>query len=515
MGRWACVDLPALPLQLLLAREPGWADHPACVVEEDGPQARVLWVNERARAAGILPGLRYAAALALSRDLRAGVVDAAEIGRGVARIAARLADFTPDVEASATEPGVFWLGGDGLAGVFPSASAWGRAIHDALTALGFLARIAVGFTRYGTYAVARGTADVVVFRDPASESAAARRVPLARLGVDPDLRDDLDKLGVSTLGEFLELPEGGVHERFGDETARLHRLASGRAWAPLQARAEHERCFSRLEVGYADADLERLLRYVSEVLVQLLARLAARHDVARAVRIAFRLDTGAAHEETVQPAQPTRDAAQLLELVRLRLEYGRLPGKVEEIELELLDVPEDLAQLDLLPENPSRPADAAERALARVRAEFGPASVVRAQLREGHLPEGSYLWQAWDTADTAAPARDDTPTAPASTLFRHDETASRGPDPRLVRRVFDKPVPLPPRPHHLRDDGWLIRDAQDGAVVKLTGPFVVSGGWWNRPVHREYHFAQTAGGDLLWVFYDPERRRWFLHGDVE
>ena len=52
-------------------------------------------------------------------------------------------------------------------------------------------------------------------------------------------------------------------------------------------------------------------------------------------------------------------------------------------------------------------------------------------------------------------------------------------------------------------------------VIRFQGPYVVSGGWWNRPIHREYHYAETQKGDLLWVFYDKPRRRWFLHGRVE
>jgi len=48
----------------------------------------------------------------------------------------------------------------------------------------------------------------------------------------------------------------------------------------------------------------------------------------------------------------------------------------------------------------------------------------------------------------------------------------------------------------------------------MIGPYVVSGGWWARPVHREYHFAETLRGDLLWVYYDRQRRRWFLQGEV-
>ena len=66
MVRLACVDLPAFPLQLLLRRHPEWASYPAAVVAEDKPQGLILWVNERARQQGVLPGLRYAAALSLA-----------------------------------------------------------------------------------------------------------------------------------------------------------------------------------------------------------------------------------------------------------------------------------------------------------------------------------------------------------------------------------------------------------------------------------------------------------------
>ena len=44
-NRVACIDLPALPLQLLLRRRPDWRRLPAAVVAEDNPQAPLLWVN--------------------------------------------------------------------------------------------------------------------------------------------------------------------------------------------------------------------------------------------------------------------------------------------------------------------------------------------------------------------------------------------------------------------------------------------------------------------------------------
>ncbi|HEX2228473.1 MAG TPA: DNA polymerase Y family protein, partial [Candidatus Binatia bacterium] len=103
LGRLACVDLPAFPLQLLLKRHPDWVDQPAAVVAEDKPQGLILWVNERARQSGVLPGLRYAAALSLAAGLRAGEVAAKEIAESVSELTRRLMRFSPEVEPAAGE----------------------------------------------------------------------------------------------------------------------------------------------------------------------------------------------------------------------------------------------------------------------------------------------------------------------------------------------------------------------------------------------------------------------------
>ena len=55
-----------------------------------------------------------------------------------------------------------------------------------------------------------------------------------RLGLEPAARDSLDRLGIRTLGEFLDLPAEGHRKRFGPEVLRLHRLATGELRVPLQ-----------------------------------------------------------------------------------------------------------------------------------------------------------------------------------------------------------------------------------------------------------------------------------------
>ncbi|UCH85711.1 MAG: DNA polymerase Y family protein, partial [Candidatus Latescibacterota bacterium] len=233
MDRIACINLDEFPLQLLLRRRPEWAIHPTAVVDRDTAQGVILWVNEWARERRILPGMRYAAALSLSSELRAGVVSETEIEENVSALAEKLRFFTSDVEPSKQEPGVFWLGATGLSLLYPSLKKWGELIYQELTETAFRASVVVGFSRFGTYAVAK-CGDTVVFEDPAREKKEASKVPIERLGFDPRLRDRLYKLGITTLGGFLALPASGVLKRFGSDVVHLHQLARGELWAPLE-----------------------------------------------------------------------------------------------------------------------------------------------------------------------------------------------------------------------------------------------------------------------------------------
>src|ERR1044071_3336072 len=104
--RRACFNFPAFPLQLLLKRHPQWSAHPAAVVAEDKPQGLILWVNEKARQSGVLPGFRYAAAFSLTPSLRAGEVPPIEIEKAITDLTRLFMRFSPEVEPSSQEAGV-------------------------------------------------------------------------------------------------------------------------------------------------------------------------------------------------------------------------------------------------------------------------------------------------------------------------------------------------------------------------------------------------------------------------
>ncbi len=498
MDRMACVELPAFPLQLLLKQHPDWADRPVAVVDRDKPQGVILWVNEQARAARIRTGTRYSAGLSLARTLHAGEVSATAIEAGLAALVDRLRRFSPEVEPCPEEPGVFWLNASGLSHLYASPRQWANEINTALQASGFRASIAVGFSRFGTYAIAKTVAAgaaVAVVRDQTRERVLAGQVPLEQLGIDPSLRDSLQKIGVRNVRAFLRLPAAGIRRRFGQEAQRLHQLAAGDLWVPLQPLRIKDPLAQRLDLDDPETDVPRLLFSIKRLLNRLLVMIAARHEMLAELTLHLRLDRAGRQQEQIRPAAPTVDITQLMNLIRLRLEaMVALKAGVTEIRVTASAVRTKTSQQGLFVERPRRDLGTANRALARIRAEFGDEVVVEARLAEAHLPEARFTWQPVDSIARPEPG----------------EVACRP----MVRRIHAHPIPLPPRPRH-EPDGWLVRGGVTGHVRELTGPYLVSGGWWRSSVHREYYFAQMRDGDVLWIYYDRPRRRWYWQGQVE
>lgn len=497
MDRMACVELPAFPLQLLLKRHPDWAGRPVAVVDRDKPQGLVLWANDLARAARIRAGMRYSTGLSLARALHAGEVPPADVEQGVSAVLARLRRFSPGVEPCRDEPGVFWLDASGLSHLHASLRRWADEIAAALRACGFRAAVVVGFTRFGAYAIARtltATEPVAVVRDPVRERALAGQTPLDRLGIDPALRDAMRKLGVRTVRAFLQLPSAGVRRRFGPEAQRLQQLAAGDLQAPLQPLRVTDPLVAHHCFDAAETDAQRLLFAVKRLLDRLLRAVAARREALAGLTLHLRLDGRGLRTEQIRPAAPTLDAGQLLNLVRLRLAALALRAGVTELRVTGRAVRTTAAQQGLFAEGPRRDLAAANRALARIRAEFGDGAVLRAQRTAGHLPEAQFTWEPLVRMTRPAPR----------------EIACRP----LVRRIHVQPLPLPPRPRH-EPDGWLLRGGGSGPVRDLAGPYLVSGGWWRAAVHREYYFARMRDDDVLWIYYDRPRRRWRWQGQVQ
>jgi hypothetical protein len=240
-----------------------------------------------------------------------------------------------------------------------------------------------------------------------------------------------------------------------------------------------------MELDENESDARSLLSRVSQLLAPLLKAAAGRCQAASALRLEFRQEDGARRRFRIQAAEPTLAEPTLLELAGLHLETVSFPFPPVELSLEVEGVGVTAEKLNLLQENPNRDTGSAMRALARIRAEFGPDSVLMARLRSGHLPEARFAWHPFGKLSEASPR----PVAVRSLVRRAHAS------PRVLEGLpvnWPSPAAPGPPPEHL-----------------------VSGGWWVREVRRDYRFIDTGRGETLWVYYDHRRARWYVQGRVE
>ena len=203
------------------------------------------------------------------------------------------------------------------------------------------------------------------------------------------------------------------------------------------------------------------------------------------------------------------------------------PSGAVDVRLEAEFVGARPEQMALFPEQHRRDLEAANRALARVRAEFGDGAVCAARLVEAHLPEARVALEPIERLAPAQPRK--VRTAP------------------VVRRILLQPEPIvlcPARapawttaPVPERTDpaqrtmareqsrpGMILRGT--GVIAEAAGPFVVSGGWWRREVVRHYWYVRVVRASQardalrpdevwLWIYRDRRRLRWYRQGGVE
>jgi protein ImuB len=526
LRRVACVDIPDLPLQMLLRQNPSWRAAPVAVVLEERPEAELLLVNAKARALRLSTGMRFGAAKSLVPGLRVGTVSSLEAEQMVGELVRDLQTFSPHVERDPVHAGVFYVDPSGLAHLYGGEASWARCLHRYLSARQFQAAVVVGFGRTLAYASARVTRGVRVFEGREQALAHAREVSFERLAMPAKLRTALERIGLCTLGDLATFGADQLGLRFGAEAARWSAVARGQEVMPLCPEPHVEAPRREVEVEPPDADVARLCFAIKQALDPLMEDVRQRGASVRALWLRLSFERGGESVQRLEPSAATRNVPLLLELLRLRLtalslQQAERPPAAHEpgAERPLVESePKRVARVVLEAElselapgqiaifAPRRDLAAGERALARLRASYGDDVVCRASMEDAHLPEAKYRWSALTSMEL--PARRVQPETADGELVDEPTPAP------LVRRVLPKPEPLA---------GCFEVDAETGALsllhagerLALRGPYRVSGGWWVREVARDYYYARTPADRWLWVFFDVPRNAWFLHALVD
>lgn len=495
MVRLACISLPKIDLQIIAQRHPGWKQLPAAVVTEEKPLGWITAANRLAYAAGVKPGMRYASALGICPELRAGVVDFEEREGLRARLIGLLRRFTPEVEPARDDPALFWVNAGGLERIYGTPAKWAGSIEAAIDAEGLVCSIAVGFSRFGTYAAAKVKRQITVFDREDVEEAAALRAPVGVLPFDHEVLLRLHHLGVVTVRDFNRFSPGALRRRFGPQVEALQRFSRGEERLPVQSVGEPAALRREMRLLYPEASMEALLHHQLSLLRELVAHAWAQQQVISELTLEFcperwpgvsESDDGCTVER-VLTARPTRDQATLERLLRLRLEHLRLPGPVVRLSLEASLRPTDRAQDDLFETAGRRDPAKALAALGEIRAEMGNDAVQIATLEDSHLPERRFAWRRFDRLVPSGPA-------------------AGGATGVLVRRMLGEPLPLTRLPREFLGTS---------GHTATNGPYELTGGWWHHPYRREYYYLHDSNGRTLWVYFDADEERWFVQGVVE
>ena len=501
MVRLACVNIQALPLQVLLRRHPDWKSLPVAVVQEEAPQARILWVNRLAAQYRIRPGLRNTEGLGLCPELRSGAVTAQALEKAVASILPSLFRFSPHVEPSLDVPGVFWLNCQGLGLIAPDPGQWVENLRAALEAQQFKASIVAGFNRFFSHAVTRTLHGVRVFKDPAAEQCAALKVPLEKLVPEPLLRESLHQLGLESLADFVRMPQAGILKRFGAPALHLHTLASGALRESLQPVPEPIELMEGLDWEHPIVHKAKLLGLLEAPLGRLRDRAGARRCALKSLLLTLKTGGNGSFSAGVEPAVPTGDLTLILNLFDLRLEGLNLREGILGLTLNASTALRESEQLNLFSRqgetasfrDNTRDNKAGERALAQAAALLGEQALCFAEPAGKHLPEASVNW---------VPAKRLNPPKPLPPRV----------GPSLVRRIQSHPKPMAMKMAPPEAGAGLARL---GPFGRLRGAYSINGAWWAGGVQRDYFFTQNQHNELNWMYFNWKTQRWYRQGSVE
>jgi protein ImuB len=453
MDRWGCIRFPELPLQVALLRRQD-REVPFAVVRDEKPSSPLLFVNEAAAGQGLRPGMRYTAALSVVPKLQVDTVTEpalAEVRRGIVEL---LAGWSPQIEPCSFDAEVFWINASGLSALHGAPEQWGAALRDHLAGLGYRVDLVIGWSRRGSYVLARSWRRSAVVASAASEGRAVAASPVAALPLLWPVRDLLEKIRVRTVAELDGIPRGELTRRLGrDALADLEALNDVRPLqpVPLAATTVQERHW---DDGVSDlAGLEEVLW---ELLRNVLDRLRPRAHLVEELTFMLQGEDGE-RAEVLKPAQATSNPRVWRRLLELRLASVALTSPVTGVTLDTVSVPPPPPAADLF-DRPPRDLKRGAKALALIRARWGNDSVVRAALADSHVPEQSFVWQPAGTLETPKPG----PTREGT-----------------VRRIFDQPVPE-------------VR----GSV--LAGPFIAQDAG---SAMRRYWFV-AAEDQVLWMRQD-------------
>jgi protein ImuB len=345
---------------------------PAALAPEPGAAQLIGEVSEPAERFGLRAGMRLGEALSRCPELALVPPDPERAERSWEEALRRLEGIGARVESGHAGEAFFEAGG--------LSRLWG-GIEDVLNQvrqrLGRPVRLGAGPGRFCAYVAAASSGGIVPsgrapeFLDPLPVS-----LLCGRLGKDEeadDLPNELERLGISTLGRLAGLPRDAVADRFGRLGLHARRLARGED-DPLRPRPVREAIAVELELPEAVSG-QQLERALELLISRLLAHGARRGRTLRTLRLSARLAAGGGWRRQIALRRASADRFRLADALLPHLTL--LPAPAATLRLEAVALgPETGEQLSMSGPDEERRGRIAE-AVRQTRSAAGADSLMR------------------------------------------------------------------------------------------------------------------------------------------
>ncbi|HWV23518.1 MAG TPA: DNA polymerase Y family protein [Thermomicrobiales bacterium] len=371
-----CLHIPHFALRIAVLKQPELDGRPLLLSNLYSTRPIVLDATAEARSKGIRPEITVREAMALCPEVITLPVNPVREASVHDEILDRLEAISPLVESDAEAPGCWYLDFTGLERHDTSPMHAAHRVLSTVPAV-FRPRAGIAPSQFAARVAASLAAPGNITSVEANNVRTfLRPTPVTWLPVPGALIDQLQQLGLNTLGDVAAIPPAKLATRFGPAGRTIWELAQGIDPRPITPRPWIESFSETLTMPTPAISREMLLVGLRQLITRMGNRPGMRGKQAREIRLRATIERGESWERTLvlkEPCGPRR----LIQALELRLQALELPGPIETITLELRGIEQEFARQHALPQFQARHDSPLTTAVHLLKQRYGDSPLYR------------------------------------------------------------------------------------------------------------------------------------------
>lgn len=466
-GQWLMIRFSHLALQW---QSRGEQQAPLFALYHQQPPL-LRQVSEAASAQGVTPGMTIASALALCPELQLRPWSATHEQQALQAIAGHLYQQVAQIEVQPEQGLLLEVGS-----MLKLYQGWDKLLDSlaaTLAELGFTYHWARGTTPLMAQVLCAAGCETVHLPESALYEQLAN-LSLAEVALPEGAEQALQRMGLATLHDMLQLPTASLRRRFSAELLRWRSRLCGELPDPRTWFAPAPHYDRTLELFHEVTHLQALRFPVQRLLTELVSWLRSIDHRCQRLRLTLHYREQPATNVQLSLLTVAMQANEMAKLVALRLATVTLLAPVTALTLQVDSLPIERASSDDLFAGLAGQVTDAGPWLAQLQARFSEQQLSGIVELADHRPE-----KAWRKTPLAEPQL-----------------------PEQAARVQAA------RP------AWLLMIPEQvprSQLQLLSGPERIACGWWDGDSIARDYFIASINERRAWVFRDPQQQ-WFIHG---